>query len=212
MRSPAQQIQPEEHADCRYYCEEYQGARLHLRKAQVNRGRQEKHDVQGIDEALLVDDFHSRLSIFLIDDVTIKGHLNLVAHFGAIRVASVEQEFARPHPARIEVAHLGLQLAVLHVNVELPRQQHSGHIERAGCARQQTQEEPESKFQTWILLPVCVPGDSISPRVPDRRLSGRGRRRSESSRRLRRGYGRWLRAEGWRRFCWRAERPCIRIR
>jgi len=50
-----------------------------------------------------------------------EGGLNLVADFGAVGIASVQEKIAGTYPRRVEVAHLGHKLAVFDVYVVLPR-------------------------------------------------------------------------------------------
>src|SRR5438552_14767404 len=95
-------------------------------KGHSHRGRQKKYDICGIGEALLV------LGIIRarwVDRPAVVSTLNFESDDGAVRVASVKQQFARSQPARVEVRQVTARSIVRRRVGKLLRPQNSVHIE-----------------------------------------------------------------------------------
>src|SRR5207247_6901575 len=72
-----------------------------LDKVRVNRRRHQKHNIEWIRKALLID--HVLRSFLRRDSVAIEQDLDFTAYLGPIGIASVWQKLPRPHPARIQI-------------------------------------------------------------------------------------------------------------
>src|SRR5579863_1915970 len=75
--------------------------------------------------------------------MTIESGLNLIADLSAVRIASVDQQFPRPLPSRIQISQLRLELSLLNIDVVLPRQQDAVHVRPADHARGNCQQKPQ---------------------------------------------------------------------
>src|ERR1700751_4792098 len=116
----------------------------------MHRRCQQEHNIHWIGESLLIDDFKLRLVVTLLDDLPIERDLNLVTHFGALRIRSMEQQFLCAPPPWIDIAHRGLDPSMLNVDVVLPWQQDAMHVRPTHRTRQYPEQKPCPSFHRSI--------------------------------------------------------------
>ena len=114
---------------------------MHFRKLRIDSRSHQQNHVNRIRESLLIDDMLT--SFFRRDNVSVVSHLNFLADFRAVGISSVHEKFLGAHPARIQVAHLCLEPALLQVLRVSPWSRDVMHIQPSGRADAKAEQQPK---------------------------------------------------------------------